>query len=239
VTTTTHGSGEVPDAGTVLKGMALDAFLKKIDAEAAPIRELFADYKCAAMEVETKFKVLDARLSLKYDRNPIESIKTRVKTPESIIRKLESKNYPLTVESIRENIFDIAGVRVICSFVKDIYKMADYLLSQDDITLIEKKDYIRNPKPGGYRSLHLIVSVPIFTENGKKPMNVEVQLRTIAMDFWASLEHKVRYKKNLTDEELQRISFELKDCARRSAALDLRMQRVKDIIIESEKSRER
>ena len=140
------------------------------------------------MEIETKFRVLDQEYSLEYDGNPIESIKSRIKSYDSIARKVRRKNIPMTMESLEENIRDIAGVRVVCSFPEDIYELADSFLRQDDITLIEMKDYIKNPKPSGYRSLHLIVQVPIFLQKTKKYVYVEVQLRTIAMDFWASLE---------------------------------------------------
>ena len=128
---------------------------------------------------------------------------------------------------------DIAGVRVICSFPDDIYMLADCLLSQDDITLLEKKDYIKNPKPGGYRSLHLIVSVPIFLQDGKRNMTVEVQLRTIAMDFWASLEHKLRYKKDIPADKAKYLEDEMLACAQISADLDMRMQNVRDVIAEN------
>ena len=148
-------------------------------------------YQCAVMEVETKFKVLNQEYSLQYDKNPIEGIKTRIKSYDSLLKKIRRKDIPLTLTAIEENIQDIAGVRVICSFPDDIYELAESFLKQDDITLIEKKDYIKNPKPSGYRSLHLIVKVPIFLQNTKKLVTVEVQLRTIAMDFWASLEHEI------------------------------------------------
>ena len=142
------------------------------------------------MEVETKFKVLNEEFSLMYDGNPIETIKSRIKSNESILRKVIRRELPFDLDALEENLDDIAGVRVICSFVDDIYKLADCFMRQDDITLIKMKDYIKNPKPSGYRSLHLIVAVPIFLENEKKSVKVEVQLRTIAMDFWASLEQK-------------------------------------------------
>lgn len=182
---------------------------------------LMSYYKCAMMEIETKFNVLNEEFSLAHDRNPINSIKTRLKKVTSIQEKLERKNLPITVASIEENLNDVAGVRVICGFPKDVYLLADALLKQDDITLIEKKDYIANPKANGYRSLHLIVSVPIFLANEKRPVKVEIQLRTIAMDCWASLEHQLRYKKGyvFTEEMAQ----ELYNCAKISAELDLRM----------------
>ena len=193
-----------------------------------PFRRLMTFYQCAMMEVQTKFNVLNEQFSLEYDRNPIESIKTRLKSPESIIEKVRRRKIPFTIESIEENITDIAGIRVICSFPEDIYLLADCLLQQDDITLVMRKDYIKEPKPGGYRSLHLIVQVPIFLRNEKRLMNVEVQLRTIAMDFWASLEHKLRYKKNLSESDQSEISEELHECAEISSALDYRMEKIKN-----------
>ena len=171
-----------------------DQFLDLIEKNKRPMDELMSYYQCAIMEVETKFKVLNQEYSLEYDRNPIEGIKTRVKSYDSILRKIRRKNIPMTMEGIEENIRDIAGVRVICSFPDDIYELAESFLRQDDITLVERKDYIKNPKESGYRSLHLIVQVPIFLQNTKKLVYVEVQFRTIAMDFWASLEHDIRYK---------------------------------------------
>ena len=141
---------------------------ERIHAYAHPYRELIAYYRCAMMHVETKFNILDEELSLEYDRNPIESIKTRLKSLESIVDKAIRKQVPLTVENIEQNLNDVAGVRVICSHPSDIYTLADAFLKQDDITLIEKKDYITNPKPNGYRSLHLIVETPIFLHDKKK-----------------------------------------------------------------------
>lgn len=179
---------------------------------------LMAFYRCAMMEVETKFNVICEDFTYQYERNPIENIQSRLKEPSSIRSKLERRGHPMTVESIEENLFDVAGVRVVCSFVDDVYQIAEALLRQDDVTLIERKDYIQNPKPNGYRSLHLIIAVPIFLTNQKKMMNVEIQLRTIAMDFWASLEHQLRYKKENTitpDMEM-----DLKTCAEISSHLD-------------------
>ncbi len=211
-----------------------EMFLNIIQESIAPAEEFFAEYACAIMEVETKFKVLNEMFSLKYDGNPIESITSRVKGYDSIIRKVIKKNIPRNLASIEENIHDIAGVRVICSFVDDIYRLANCLLQQDDVTLISQKDYIKNPKPSGYRSLHLIISVPIYLENEKKDVKVEVQLRTIAMDFWASLEHKLKYKKDLPEEKKDMLSQELIDCANESAELDRRMQTVRNIILKGE-----
>jgi putative GTP pyrophosphokinase len=201
---------------------------QRIHAYAHPYRELIAYYRCAMMHVETKFNILDEELSLEYDRNPIESIKTRLKSLESIVDKAIRKQVPLTVESIEQNLNDVAGVRVICSHPSDIYTLADAFLKQDDITLIEKKDYIANPKPNGYRSLHLIVETPIFLHDKKKMMKVEVQFRTISMDWWASLEHKIRYKKDV--EITPEIAQELYDCAEMSAELDKRMETIQNTV---------
>lgn len=203
------------------------AFLEYMHESIAPVSLFFTRYKCALMEVETKFNVLNSQLSLKYDTNPIESIKTRIKSFESIIGKVERYGLDPSLESIEEHMNDIAGARVICSFIDDIYTIADSFLNQDDVTLIEKKDYIKNPKPSGYRSLHLIVSVPIFLLDEKREVKVEVQLRTIAMDFWASLEHKLRYKKDIPDNILKSLHSELIQCAEDSAALDNRMLNIR------------
>ncbi len=192
-----------------------------------PIQSLFTYSECAMLEVETKFRVLNEEFTLVYDHSPIETIKTRLKTLESLIEKLNRYQVPLTLDSIRENINDIAGVRVICSFPDDIYSLAECFLEQDDITLIDRKDYIKNPKDSGYRSLHLIVSVPIFLEHEKRDMKVEVQFRTIAMDFWASLEHKIRYKQDLPEEVAAELYDELLECAQISADLDMRMQSIR------------
>ena len=188
-------------------------------------RTLMAYFRCAIMEIETKFNVLNEEFSLQHDRNPIADVKSRLKSVESIEEKLTRRNLPVTCESIEHNLNDVAGIRVICTFIDDVYMLADALLSQDDITLIQKKDYIENPKPNGYRSLHLIVEVPIFLAEEKRFMRVEIQLRTIAMDFWASLEHQLNYKKNITNAEM--IQNELKHCAEVNAELDRRMSEIK------------
>ncbi|MBQ3518339.1 MAG: GTP pyrophosphokinase family protein [Clostridia bacterium] len=191
---------------------------------------LMTYYRCAVLEIETKFKVLDAQFSLSHERNPIESIDTRIKSPESIREKVERKGLPMTTQAIQENINDIGGVRVICSFLDDIYMLCDCLLQQDDVRLIAIKDYIKNPKPNGYRSLHLIVEIPIFLYNEKRMVKVEVQLRTIAMQSWANLEHRLRYKKNLPPEVLARTADTLNECAKMSNELDVKMQEIRRII---------
>ena len=195
---------------------------------ALPYRELMSYYRCAMMEVETKFNVLNEELSLQYDRNPIETIKTRLKSPESILEKLHRKNHPVTVDSIEQNLNDIAGVRVICAFPSDIYQLEEAFLKQDNIRLVERKDYIANPKSNGYRSLHLIVEIPIFLHDHKRLMRVEVQFRTISMDWWASLEHKIRYKKGL--QESDHVDQELFECAKMSAELDSRMEKLQHFV---------
>lgn len=183
---------------------------------------LMAYYRCAMMEIETKFKVLNEEFSLEHDRNPISSIKTRIKSFESITEKVERKGLPFEVDSVEKYINDVAGIRVICTFPEDVYLLAEALLKQDDIMLIRRKDYIAEPKENGYRSLHLIVAVPIYLAHEKRLMKVEIQLRTLAMDFWASLEHQLRYKKDF--EFTKEMADELKLCAEQSAALDLRME---------------
>lgn len=190
--------------------------------------KLLMVYGCAIREVTTKLEVLNEELSVSYNRNPIEFIKTRVKKPVSILKKLETKGYEVSLESIEKNLDDVAGVRVICCFIDDIYDIARWLAKQDDICLVEVKDYIRHPKENGYRSLHMIVEIPVFFSEEKRPVRVEVQIRTIAMDFWASLEHQLRYKKNI--ENTQDISRDLKECAETIAQTDLKMQEIRERI---------
>ena len=189
--------------------------------ELEPYVELFMHYECAMLEIETKLNVFD---------NPIESVTTRLKTPVSLINKLKRLNLPFDIDTIKNNIYDVAGVRVICSFKNDVYKLVDALKQQDDLTVIAEKDYIKNYKDNGYRSYHLIVKVPIFLSDKVEHVAVEVQFRTIAMDFWASLEHKLRYKKNLSEEKEKEIERRLLLCAEISAKLDNQMQKVKEII---------
>ena len=222
----------------VKQSLLSDEFLDMMQRNRKPFDLLMSYYQCAIMEIETKFKVLNEEYSLEYDKNPIEGIKSRIKSYDSLLKKIRRKDIPMTLESIEKNITDIAGVRVICSFPADIYEVADSFLRQDDITLLERKDYIQNPKPSGYRSLHLIVQVPIFLQNEKKPVTVEVQFRTIAMDFWASLEHKMRYKKNIPAEQMKYLQDELYDCVEQSAALDKRMQSIRNLIAENKEEEE-
>lgn len=194
--------------------------------------ELMNKYRCAIMEVETKLNVLNSEFSLQYDRNPFETIKSRLKSPASIIKKLDRKGLLLDEETfakaIEDSLYDVAGIRVICAFQEDIYRLAELLVQQDDIKLIRIKDYIKNPKPNGYRSLHLILEIPVFLKSGKTPVKVEVQFRTIAMDFWASVDHKLRYKKDIENEE--EIIEKLRECATVIAGLDEEMQQIRTMI---------
>lgn len=196
--------------------------------QAKPFECLMAQYKCAIMEVETKIRVLNEEFKTNYKRNPIETIKSRIKSPAAIVDKLRRRNFPLSLESIERNLHDVAGIRVICSFPEDIYNVEKLIERQDDIRIIETKDYIKNPKPNGYRSLHLILEIPIFLAEGKKSMLVEVQFRTIAMDFWASLEHKLAYKHDIKDPQV--ISRELRNCAEIISNVDYRMQEIRNMI---------
>ena len=191
-------------------------------------KQMMLIYEAGIRQLTTKLQILNREFEQSNDRNPIETIKTRLKSMESISRKLAQKGKSFSAKSMEENLDDIAGVRVICSFQEDIYTLAKCLLDQDDIELLETKDYIKNPKPSGYRSLHLIVRVPIFLQNEKCFMKVEVQLRTIAMDFWASLEHKLRYKKEIPEFEKDSLQKELFECAQMINTLDQRMEAVKN-----------
>lgn len=184
-------------------------------------QELMMRYGAAIREVRTKFEVLNDEFSYRTSRNPIESISSRIKKPVSIADKLRRQGFPLTIDSIVQNLNDVAGIRVVCSFIDDIYTVAKLLAEQDDITVIQTKDYIRKPKQNGYRSYHMIVEVPVFFSDGKRPMRVEIQLRTVAMDFWASLEHQMKYKKDSADRP--EIAAELRSCAETIAATDARM----------------
>ncbi|MCI8418776.1 MAG: response regulator [Lachnospiraceae bacterium] len=196
--------------------------------EAKSFSRLMLEYQSAIMEVETRLKVLNAEFSQEYKRNPFEAIKSRLKSPESIYEKLDRKGYPVTMDSIREHLTDVAGLRVVCAFPDDIYRLAELLTRQDDIMVLRRKDYIKNPKDNGYRSLHLILSIPIFLPDGKKYVKVEVQFRTIAMDFWASVEHKLKYKKDVANAE--EIVEQLKICADSIEDLDYQMQEIRNRI---------
>lgn len=199
---------------------------ERILESARPFMEFMMRNKCALREIETKLNVLNDEFSTRYNRNPIATIKTRLKSPLSIVRKMQRRGVELTLENIESKLNDIAGIRVICLFPEDIYLLADMLCRQDDISVVAIKDYIKHPKPNGYRSLHLILDVPIFLSTEKLHMRAEVQFRTIAMDFWASLEHQLTYKReNIPDADL--VAEELRECAEIISEMDARMQQIR------------
>ena len=212
-----QGVGEIPQD------------IEKLFAPSGQFKEFLMMYQSAVKEVKTKFEILNDDLSVTYNRNPIEAIKSRIKTPESIVSKMKRKGIEINMNSLMYYIEDVAGIRVICSFIDDIYEVANMLISQDDIKLLSVKDYIKNPKPNGYRSYHMIVEVPVFFASQKQNMRVEVQLRTIAMDFWASLEHKMKYKKDIPD--IASLEEELKECAEIIAKTDIKMQNINKRIL--------
>ncbi|NMD37696.1 MAG: GTP pyrophosphokinase family protein [Christensenellaceae bacterium] len=197
-----------------------------------PFLELLNQYDCALLEIETKLNVLNKELAFKGDQNPIDSIKSRLKQPRSIIKKLQTRGFTtFTIEDIKKNILDIAGIRVVCPFPEDVYKVAEALVKQDDVDTIIVKDYIKNPKPNGYRSLHVIAEVPVFLSKSKIMVPVEIQFRTIAMNFWASLEHRMHYKKSINKTEIyERLSY----CAEQIANMDLTMQQIRADILNME-----
>ena len=187
-------------------------------------------YESAIKQIETKLDILNKEYKVTGNRNPIQTVKSRIKSPDSIAKKLEKKHIPVTFEGMIENLHDIAGVRVICPYIADIYTVRDILLKQPDLTLLEEHDYIENPKESGYRSLHIVVSIPVYLTDSVQNVKVEIQLRTIAMDFWASLEHELHYKNEakvpdsvrrelfrvaetiaMTDREMQEIALELRE----------------------------
>ena len=198
---------------------------------AAKYNDLMMMYRCTIREIQTKLEVLNDEFSVEYKRNPISFIKTRIKSPESIYRKLQKNGYELTPENIQDKLNDVAGVRVVCAFIDDIYTVADLLANQDDITVLQVKDYIKNPKPNGYRMYHMIVEIPVFYSKGKTPMRAEVQIRTNGMDFWATLEHQLRYKNGIEEMEgYDKISEELTHSAYQLIEMDNEMQRIKNKI---------
>ena len=197
----------------------------KIMGRMVDYKELRMIYACAMKEIKTKFEILNTEFQLQYHRNPINSIQTRLKSTASIIEKLVKQNKSIDIDSVEENIHDIAGVRVICSYIDDVYLVAEALLKQDDITLVTRKDYIENPKANGYRSLHLIVKVPVFLSERRLEMEVEVQLRTIAMDFWASLEHQLHYKTDFDGKDA--LVDELRKCAETISQTDNDMMKIR------------
>ncbi len=183
--------------------------------------EVVLIYNSALKEVGTKLEILNDEFQHMHQYNPIEHIKSRLKTPQSIVKKLKKNNYESTIENMVKYVNDIAGIRVICSFISDIYRIAEMLIKQKDIRVISVKDYIQNPKPSGYKSYHLIVTIPIFLSDRIVDAKVEIQIRTVAMDFWASLEHKIHYK--FEGNVPLHIKQELVECANMSSDLDSKM----------------
>lgn len=181
-------------------------------------------YNSALKAINTKIEILNNEFIHLYNYNPIEHIKSRLKTPESIVKKLKRGGYEVTIPNMIEHLSDIAGIRIICSFSPDIYRIAEMIARQSDVTVLVVKDYIKNPKPNGYKSYHMVVTIPIYLSDGPVDTKVEIQIRTIAMDFWASLEHQLKYKSSasITPE----ISEELRECSERIAETDLQMQRI-------------
>ncbi|MDZ5710666.1 GTP pyrophosphokinase [Jeotgalibacillus haloalkalitolerans] len=188
------------------------------------IKRFRATYKFALDEISTKVNILKEEFQLIHTYNPIEHVNTRVKSGDSIVKKMQKKGLPLSLDMIEKEIKDLAGIRVICSFVSDIYRISEMIQNQADIQVIEVKDYIKNPKPSGYQSLHLLLQIPVFMSDRTVNVNVEMQIRTIAMDFWASLEHKIYYKYNGNVPE--KLTQELKEAADTANALDRKMERI-------------
>ena len=195
-------------------------------------KEAMMKYSCAIKEVKTKLEVLNEELAVKRANSPIEFIKSRLKKPESIAAKLENLGLEVSVQSAMDNLNDIAGIRIVCSFLDDIYALAKMIAKQDDINVIAVKDYIKTPKPNGYRSYHMIVEIPVFFSDKKQFLRVEIQIRTIAMDFLATLEHQLKYKKDVVDADT--IINELKECATLISYTDMKMQEIKDKIHSTE-----
>ena len=192
------------------------------------------NYTAAIREIRTKLQNLDDDFQSRHKHNPIHYMESRIKSPESIFEKITRKGYEFNINKISNHIFDIGGIRVICHYVEDIYTIANLLKKQDDISLIKEVDYIKEPKPNGYRSLHLVLEIPVFFVDRVEKIRVEVQIRTIAMDFWASLEHKLKYKKDLDNAE--QIAAELRVCADSIEALDYQMQELRDKIDRNERN---
>ena len=207
------------------------SFMELIKLNNGELEKFFLYYQSAIMEIETKLNIMRNEFMIKKDRNPISTIQSRMKKPGSIVDKLKRQGLPITLEAMEENLNDIAGIRVICSFLDDVYMMSDALISQDDVKLIRVKDYIKKPKPNGYRSLHLIIEIPIFLTSTKKNVRVEVQFRTIAMDSWASLEHQLKYKKEFVSSG--EIEDDLKECSALCAEVDDRMNSMRRNILDN------
>lgn len=210
---------------TIIPSSMLSEDAEKYFEQFSEFQELMMRYQCAILEVETKLRVLNNDMSVRHNRNPIEFIKSRIKKPLSIVSKLKRRGYEVNIENVIDCLNDVAGIRVVCSFIDDIYEIAEMLSRQDDITVIGVKDYIKNPKPTGYRSYHMIIEIPVFFSDKTMNMRVEVQIRTIAMDFWASLEHDLKYKNDGVSSDIEQELFE---CAKTINETDIRMQQIRD-----------
>lgn len=220
--------GKLPTALSTLSEESIHALYhqaKQIMGKMVDYKELRTLYACALKTVRTKLEILCAEFDMQYHRNPINAIQTRLKTTSSIVSKLVKLRKTIDIDSVQDNIHDIAGIRVICSYIDDVFEIADALIKQDDVTLITKKDYITSPKENGYRSLHLIVKVPVYLSERKLEMEVEVQIRTIAMDFWATLEHQLHYKSDFEGKES--LVEELCACAETIHKTDREMMRIR------------
>ena len=205
-----------------------DLQCQRLLSENRRYQEVMLQYRCALKALESRLEILNEEFSLQHDRNPIESMKSRLKSPSSIMNKMQKRGLSLDFPTMQANIMDIAGVRVICSFEEDVFFLAKCLKDQSDIEIITEKDYISHPKPNGYRSLHLTIRLPVFFAEKEIHVPVEIQLRTIAMDFWASLEHTIRYKKNLPINA--EVETELKECANSSREWDSKMEHLLHIL---------
>ncbi len=222
---TVFDSSDALSGSGLIEVMQLPEGQDKVTDAIDRFKDMMFKYNSAMCTLKTRFEILNDEFRVLNNSTPIHGIKSRLKKPKSIMEKLLRKGYPLTFESIEENLNDVAGVRIICSFIEDIYEIAGMLGMQDDIEVLDVRDYIASPKKNGYRSLHLIVAVPVYFSDQKHMYKVEVQIRTIAMDFWASLEHQMKYKKEI--EKAAMISAELKSCAEQIAQIDERMQGIR------------
>mgnify|MGYP002439729982 CR=1 FL=1 len=205
-------------------------------AQEALYQEAMMRYHCAILEMRTKLEVLSKDMTVRYRRNPIEFIESRLKKPSSIARKLKKMGLEVTVDNMTQHLSDIAGIRVLCAYIDDIYEIARMLARQKDVRIITVKDYIKVPKDNGYRSYHLIVEIPVYFSDKVRPVRCEIQIRTIGMDFWASVDHQLRYKKTIgADKDIEAIEAELLKCAQTVSETDCHMEEIKDMIGDFEK----
>ena len=233
---TEHGSGTGTGTGSATAAAAAAAQTTPSHRDLAELRELKTEltrfmlaYKFATDEMMTKINILKEEFASIHDYSPIEHVNSRLKSPEGILKKAVRKGCPLVIDDIRAQIQDIAGIRITCSFISDTYRVCDMLTSQQDVTVLEVKDYIASPKPNGYKSLHLLVAVPVFMSDRVQPVTVEIQIRTVAMDFWASLEHKIYYQyRGAVPVDLV---ADLKQAADVANRLDLKMEGLHDQVL--------